>query len=238
MHADGVQAAGHDDASTGLEGIESSPRWARPHVRGGGGWVALMPKPAYYRCPAAGVNASISDMAQWLIAQTGHRPTCCRRRCSKPCTPGDLDPDRTARFRMAAQRLSSAGYAIGWRVFDYAGHEAGVPRRRGAGLPRRGGVLPDRDLGVAILWNSEKRAAEDCCRPSSTARSACLSRMDRGPSPGDADAGGQRHNDEANPRPRPAAALHPRPGAARIPTQKNPSRLGCGKGLMRIQCCF
>jgi len=66
---------GMNDASTGLEGIESSPRWAKPHVRGGGSWVSLMPKPSYYQVmPAAGVNASISDMAQWLIAQTGHRP--------------------------------------------------------------------------------------------------------------------------------------------------------------------
>ncbi|PSD25373.1 hypothetical protein C7E17_27245, partial [Stenotrophomonas maltophilia] len=31
------------------------------------------PKPTYYRvAPAAGVNASASDMAQWLLAHTGH----------------------------------------------------------------------------------------------------------------------------------------------------------------------
>ena len=30
---------GMNDASLGLEGIQASPRWARPHVRGRGGWV-------------------------------------------------------------------------------------------------------------------------------------------------------------------------------------------------------
>src|SRR5690606_42050983 len=67
---------GMGDASSGLDGIEASPSWARPHVRARRGWVSLTaPKPTYYRvAPAAGVNASISDMAQWLIAQTGHRP--------------------------------------------------------------------------------------------------------------------------------------------------------------------
>ena len=66
---------GMNDASLGLEGIEASPRWAKPHVRGRGGWVSLMPKPSYYRvAPAAGVNASIADMAQWLLAHGGHRP--------------------------------------------------------------------------------------------------------------------------------------------------------------------
>src|SRR3546814_7240211 len=59
---------GMDDASYGLEGIEASPSWARPHVRAGGGWRSLTPKPTYYRvAPAAGVNASASDMAQWLV---------------------------------------------------------------------------------------------------------------------------------------------------------------------------
>ena len=38
-------------------------------------WVAVRPKETYYRIPpAAGVNASINDMALWLIAQMGHRP--------------------------------------------------------------------------------------------------------------------------------------------------------------------
>src|SRR5690606_4850832 len=70
-----LKPLGMNDASLGLEGIESSARWAKPHVRGRGGWVSVMPKPTYYEVgPAAGVNASASDMAQWLIAQTGHRP--------------------------------------------------------------------------------------------------------------------------------------------------------------------
>lgn len=148
---------GMKDASVGLEGIESSSRWARPHVRGGGGWVALMPKPAYYHVlPAAGVNASISDMSQWLIAQTGHRPdvlpapllaTLHRAVIS---TPTEL---RGSEWRR--ERLGSAGYAIGWRVYDYAGHQ--VVFHGGAVQGYRGVVamLPDRDLGIAILWNSE-----------------------------------------------------------------------------------
>jgi beta-lactamase class C len=148
---------GMNDASTGLDGIESSARWARPHVRGGGGWVALMPKPSYYRVmPAAGVNASISDMAQWLIAQTGHRPDVLPapllETLHRPVvsTPTEL---RGSSWRR--ERLTSAGYAIGWRVYDYAGHE--VVFHGGAVQGYRGVVamLPDRDLGVAILWNSE-----------------------------------------------------------------------------------
>ena len=152
-----LKPLGMNDASVGLEGIESSPRWARPHVRGGGGWVALMPKPAYYHVlPAAGVNASISDMSQWLIAQTGHRPDVLPapllETLHRPVisTPTEL---RGSSWRR--ERLTSAGYAIGWRVYDYAGHQ--VVFHGGAVQGYRGVVamLPDRDLGVAILWNSE-----------------------------------------------------------------------------------
>ena len=148
---------GMHDASYGLEGIEASARWARPHVRGGGGWVPLTPKPTYYRvAPAAGVNASISDMAQWLLAQTGHRPDVLPAPLLATLhaplidTPSEI---RGASWRRA--RLSSAGYALGWRVFNYSGND--VVFHGGAVQGYRGAMalLPGKDLGVVLLWNSE-----------------------------------------------------------------------------------
>jgi len=148
---------GMNDASTGLEGIESSPRWAKPHVRGGGGWVSLMPKPAYYEVtPAAGVNASISDMAQWLIAQTGHRPDVLSESLLATLhAPVINTPTELRGSSWRGERLTAAGYALGWRVYDYAGHR--VVFHGGAVQGYRGVVamLPESDLGVAILWNSE-----------------------------------------------------------------------------------
>lgn len=147
---------GMNDASLGLAGIESSARWARPHVRSRNGWVALSPKPTYYRlAPAAGVNASISDMAQWLVAHTGHRPDVlpapllASLHAPLVATPGEL------RSGWRRDRIYSASYALGWRVFDYAGHP--VVFHAGAVQGYRGMValLPERDLGIAILWNSD-----------------------------------------------------------------------------------
>ena len=148
---------GMHDASYGLEGIEASARWAKPHVRGGGGWVPLMPKPTYYRvAPAAGVNASISDMAQWLLAQTGHRPEVlpapllATLHAPLVSTPTEI---RGSSWRRT--RLSSAGYALGWRVYNYSGHD--VVFHGGAVQGYRGAMalLPGKDLGVVLLWNSE-----------------------------------------------------------------------------------
>ncbi|MEO6155322.1 MAG: serine hydrolase domain-containing protein [Thermomonas sp.] len=148
---------GMHDASYGLEGIEASARWAKPHVRGGGGWLPLMPKPSYYRvAPAAGVNASISDMAQWLIAQTGHRPDVLPAPLLATMHQPVIDTPREMRGSgWRRTRLSSAGYALGWRAFNYAGHE--ISFHGGAVQGYRGAIalLPDRDLGIVILWNSE-----------------------------------------------------------------------------------
>lgn len=148
---------GMNDASYGLEGIEASARWARPHVRGRGGWVSLAPKPTYYRvAPAAGVNASISDMAQWLLAHTGHRPEVlpapllATLHAPVVATPSEI---RGASWRRA--RLATAGYALGWRAYNYSGHQ--VVFHGGAVQGYRGAMalLPEQDLGVVILWNSE-----------------------------------------------------------------------------------
>lgn len=148
---------GMDDASMGLEGIQASPRWAKPHVRGGGGWTSVMPKPTYYRVsPAAGVNASASDMAQWLLAQTGYRPDVlpppllATLHAPVVSTPSEL---RSSAWRR--ERLNAAGYGLGWRVYDYAGHR--VVFHGGAVQGYRGALalMPERGLGVAILWNSE-----------------------------------------------------------------------------------
>jgi beta-lactamase class C len=148
---------GMNDASYGLEGIQASARWARPHVRAGGGWTSLTPKPTYYRvAPAAGVNASITDMAQWLLAQGGHRPEVLPApllaTLQTPLveTPGEI---RGSSWRR--ERLNAAGYGLGWRVYDYSGHR--VVFHGGAVQGYRGlmAMMPERDLGVVVLWNSE-----------------------------------------------------------------------------------
>ena len=148
---------GMNDASYGLEGITASVRWARPHIRRGRGWVAVTPKPTYYRLePAAGVNASISDMAQWLLAQSGHRPDVlpapllATLHAPLVSTPGEMT---VASWRRT--RLTSANYALGWRDYSYSGHPVVFHGGAVQGYRAVIALLPERDLGVVILWNSE-----------------------------------------------------------------------------------
>jgi len=152
------QPLGMNDASLGLDGILASPRWARPHVATKNGWRALTPKPTYYRlAPAAGVNASISDMAQWVIAQAGYRPDVLplplldTLHAPVVDTPGELRP-RASSWR--GQRLSAAAYGLGWRIYDYAGRRLIYHGGAVQGYRSAMAILPERELGVVILWNS------------------------------------------------------------------------------------
>ena len=71
--APSVQAAGYAGCQLRLEAFSPARAGPSAHPRGRGvrgqAQANLLP-----RCAAAGVNASISDMAQWLLAQNGYRP--------------------------------------------------------------------------------------------------------------------------------------------------------------------
>ena len=148
---------GMDGATFGRDGLESSPRWARPHVRAGHGWVAVRPRENYYRVPpAAGVNATITDMAEWARAQLGHRPDVLSPELLADLhTPLVRTPDQLSGSPWRRTRLRDAHYGTGWRIFDYDGEP--VVYHAGAVEGYRGmiGLLPKRDVAIVVLWNSE-----------------------------------------------------------------------------------
>lgn len=144
------------DTSVGREALIEGRNWARPHVYARGGWVAVEPKPTYYQLPAAaGVNASISDVATWMRAQLGERPEVLPLpviqmvQTSRVDTPGELLGPRWRR-----ERVHAAGYALGWRVFDYAGSRLVFHAGAVQGYRAMVGLLPEQGFGVAVLWNS------------------------------------------------------------------------------------
>ena len=148
------------NSTYGRESLQASPSWARPHVAGRGGWVARTPNDNYYRVPpAAGVNSSIHDMSQWLIAQMGHRPDVLSQTVLDQIhAPQVATPGETRGSGWRRERLNNAWYALGWRVFDYSGHT--LVFHGGAVQGYRGLIafLPNEDVGIVVLWNSESSA--------------------------------------------------------------------------------
>ncbi|OOG37389.1 serine hydrolase domain-containing protein [Rhodanobacter sp. C05] len=147
---------GMTTASYGRAALESSQSWARPHRATGHGWVPFEPSETYYRvAPAAGVNASLHDMEKWLIAQMGGRqdvlPTSL---LDELHAPGVATPTELHATPWRSARLTSAHYALGWRVYQYAGETLIFHAGAVAGYRTMIGFFPKYHAGVVTLWNS------------------------------------------------------------------------------------
>ncbi|MHA6204573.1 serine hydrolase domain-containing protein [Dyella soli] len=147
---------GMKTASYGREALEASKSWARPHRPAGGGWSPFEPKEAYYRvAPAAGVNASLRDMEQWLIAQMGGRPDVLPPQLLDTLhTPEVATPVETRSTPWRRARVSDAHYALGWRVFDYGGETLVFHAGAVEGYRTMIGFFPKYHVGIVTLWNS------------------------------------------------------------------------------------
>jgi beta-lactamase class C len=146
---------GMTTATYGRDALENSKSWARPHRRTRGGWLSFEPKVNYYRvAPAAGVNASLRDMEQWLMAQMGGRPDVLPSDLLDVLhAPGINTPGETRASPWRRARLRHAHYALGWRVYDYAGHTMIYHAGAVEGYRAVIAFLPEYRIGMVLMWN-------------------------------------------------------------------------------------
>ena len=145
---------GMRSASMNRNALVTAPSWARPY-RGGRNSKPVEVTESYYRVPAAGgVNSSIKDLAIWMEAQMGLAPgvipPAVLKEVQTARVPTALELRRMRKFR---ERVRTADYGLGWRIYDYAGHRV---------IAHRGGVTgyhslimfdPALKSGVVALWN-------------------------------------------------------------------------------------
>ena len=148
---------GMKTASYGRAALEASPSWAHPHrAVGHGEWRPFEPNEAYYRvAPAAGVNASLRDMEQWLIAQMGGRPDVLPAELLAVLhAPGVSTPIEMHSTPWRRARITAAHYGLGWRVFTYGGETMVFHAGAVEGYRTMIGFLPRYHTGIVTMWNS------------------------------------------------------------------------------------
>jgi beta-lactamase class C len=148
---------GMDSATYGRDAIEADPNWAKPHARRGPGWMPIAIKESYYHVPpAAGVNASISDMTKWLIAQMGGRPDVLSDSLLTTLhTPLVSTPTELHATPWRRARLSDASYALGWRIYEYGGQTLVFHAGAVQGYRSMIAFFPKQKFGAVMLWNCE-----------------------------------------------------------------------------------
>lgn len=152
-----LKPLGMTNSSLGLWSLKGSGNWAQPTVHRGGAWTVVEPKPTYYEVlPAAGVNSSVHDMALYMMAHLGHRPDVLPASMLRMLHTELVNTPREAtQNAWRRERLSSAGYALGWRVFKYAGRDVIFHGGAVQGYRTAMAMMPGKDIGVVLLWNSE-----------------------------------------------------------------------------------
>jgi beta-lactamase class C len=163
LHTRILAPLGMKTASVGLRELTATGNWARPHKRVGQGWVATPVTDYYYKVPAAGgVNASISDLSRWLIAQMGHRPDVLPRAVLDEAHRRRIStPPETSRQRSLKTPVTDTSYGLGWRRYTYAGQQLLTHSGSVEGFIAQIAWLPEQDAGIVILSNTRgSRAAK------------------------------------------------------------------------------
>ena len=151
---------GMKDASVGLILDTSNLNMAFPHVRGRNGFIALKPHEGYYNVlPAAGVNASISDMGQWLMALLGHQhlvfPDTISKKLAEPLIYTPLKYRYTRNWKPFKERY----YSLGWRIYQYRGRKIVYHGGYIRGYRAEVAFCPAEDVGIAFMQNSPNSLA-------------------------------------------------------------------------------
>ena len=140
---------------------------ATPHAVVDGAVRPIAPFDSDNTNPAGGINSSAEDMAKWLRVQlSGGRladgtplispPTA--RQLTTIVTPmpfGDPPPE------LAPLKMNVRGYALGFEIRDYRGHKIVLHTGGLPGYVSRVAMIPDANVGVAVLTNQESGEAFD-----------------------------------------------------------------------------
>ena len=136
------------------------------HARVDGVVRAVAPFTSDNTNPAGGINASAVDMAKWLMVQLDSGRVAGRERLFPAALTRELwrivTPMREIRAAPALAPLSTAinGYALGFNIRTYRGHQVVTHTGGLPGFISRVTMVPDLRLGIAVLTNMESSAME------------------------------------------------------------------------------
>lgn len=151
------------DASTDFACFENNPNAANPHVRVSSQWKAKSKNNRYYSVsPASGINASASDMAQWILALTGHHFEIVNNMIIQAVSSHNIVTPRKSFYRKAWLSLESTYYGLGWRVFSLKDHDVLYHGGYVEGFRTEIAVDPKSEIGIAVMFNSNTSFASQC----------------------------------------------------------------------------
>ncbi|WP_346854681.1 serine hydrolase domain-containing protein [uncultured Draconibacterium sp.] len=148
---------GMTNASTGFEAFKNNENKAYPHYnRGHNHYSPMRLNDRYYNTtPAAGINASISDLGQLLMALTDENSKVISADARETIfTPQVKSPLKRTYFRSWGRGIQSKQYSIGWRIVDYKGRKVAYHGGYVLGYKAEIALCEEEEIGIALLTNS------------------------------------------------------------------------------------
>lgn len=151
------------DASTDYATFFYHPNTANPHIGMGSSWKVKPKNSRYYSVsPASGINASASDMANWLLALTGYYPEVLHWNTIEEIAQHAIETPRKAAYRRNWKDLGRTYYGLGWRVFNLDGRDIVYHGGYVEGFRSEIAFDPESKIGIAVLFNSNTPLASQC----------------------------------------------------------------------------
>ncbi len=136
---------------------------AYPHYYHDNTAIALPANTGYYNLkPAAGINASISDMSKWLLALLGSNPEVLDSNILHRIATPIIQSPLKWRYIRNWDPIDSKYYSLGWRIYFYKGRKIIYHGGYVTGYRAEIAFCPEEEVGIAFLQNSPNQLASKC----------------------------------------------------------------------------
>jgi beta-lactamase class C len=142
------------NSSASYEAITHNPDVAYPHYFNRGQLKKSNISRKYYNAaPAGGINASIWDMANFMISVTGHKPWIIEQATLDELYAPKIHTNIKYKYFGGWPKMRRSYYGLGFRILEYDNkkvvYHGGFVNGYRAGMA----FLPDENIGICILTN-------------------------------------------------------------------------------------
>jgi beta-lactamase class C len=143
------------DASIDYQSMMANENKALPNYPRFSGWATGRISSTYYNVPSAGgINASVSDMANYMIALTGHRPEVVSQQVLDEIFEPHIRTNIRWKYFSRWKDYKKSFYGLGWRIVlnndDKIAYHGGYVN----GFRSQLAINTNEDVGICVLTNS------------------------------------------------------------------------------------
>ena len=150
---------GMDNVSTDRNGIVENKNSAQPHRGIDNNWSIRKISEKYYQAiPAGGINASISDMGQYLRLLIGNRTDVLTEKTLNEIYEAFVRTPIKRRYFGKWPKVTNAYYGMGWRIINNGGERIAYHGGFVNGYRSEIAVNREEKIGICLLINAPSKA--------------------------------------------------------------------------------